>query len=58
MRMRLQRKERAFWMAIVLSFSSTKQLASTDGDEVSGEFFITSPVAIYFSVVIYEVIVV
>ena len=34
-----QCKEWAFCMAIALSFSSTKQLASTDGYEVSGKFF-------------------
>ena len=33
-----QCKERTFWIAIALSFSSTKRLASTDGYEVSGKF--------------------
>ena len=39
-------------MAIALSLSTTNRLVSTDGDEVSGKFFITSPVAIYFLAVI------
>ena len=40
-----QHKERAFWMAIALSLSSTKSKRPerTDGDEVSGKLFHYSP---------------
>ena len=35
-----QRKERAFWMVIALSLSSTKRPEKIDGDEVSGKFWL------------------